>query len=135
MKAQRRKSTSVMAIGLLLLGVCSAIAQQAKSKADLTGRYEGTAKNRAEEVIPVTLDLTEKDGAITGTISSSHGDFAITSGSRQGKTVTLQFEAEGTAGTISLEASEDSLAGTWSAGDDGGPFNVKKSAGAQNGKS
>jgi hypothetical protein len=42
--------------------------------------------------------------------------------------VTLQFDAQGTSGTISLEASEDNLAGTWNAGDDGGPVEVKKVA-------
>ena len=103
-------------------------AQQGKNKADVTGKYEGTAKNAAGEVITVTLDLTEKDGAISGTINSSHGDFPITSGSHQGKKVTLQFDAQGTSGTISLEANGDNLVGTWSAGDDGGPVEVKRVA-------
>jgi len=111
----------------LLVAVCAG-AQQGKNKADVTGKYEGTAKNAAGEVITVTLDLTEKDGAISGTISSSHGDFPITSGSHQEKKVTLQFDAQGTSGTISLEANGDNLVGTWSAGDDGGPVEVKKVA-------
>jgi hypothetical protein len=118
---------------VLALGACIAGAQQGKSKADLTGRYEGTAKNGAGEIITVTLDLAEKEGAVSGTISSSHGDFPITSGSHQGKTVTLQFDAQGTSGTISLEASEDKLVGTWSAGDDGGPVDVKRAAAQEGG--
>ena len=117
-----------IAVMLLALGAGIAGAQQGKSKADVTGRYEGTAKNAAGEIITVTLDLAEKDGAVSGTISSSHGDFPITGGSHQGKAVTLQFDAQGTSGTISLEASEDKLAGTWNAGDDGGPVEVKKAA-------
>ena len=48
--------------------------------------------------------------------------------------MTLQFDAQGTSGTISLEANGDNLVGTWSAGDDGGPVEVKKVA-AQNGES
>jgi hypothetical protein len=32
----------------------------------LTGHYEGSAKNKAEEVIPVSFDLTEKEGALFG---------------------------------------------------------------------
>jgi hypothetical protein len=115
-----------LAFSALILAVAMAAAQQAKSKADVTGRYEGTAKNAAGEVITVTLDLTEKDGAISGTISSSHGDFPITSGSHQEKKVTLQFDAQGTSGTISLEGNGENLVGTWSAGDDGGPVEVKK---------
>jgi hypothetical protein len=116
----------------LFLAVCAG-AQQGKNEADVTGKYEGTAKNAAGEVITVTLDLTEKDGTMSGTISSSHGDFPITSGSHQEKKVTLQFDAQGTSGTISLEATEYKLTGTWSAGDDGGPVEVKRVA-TQNGE-
>jgi len=119
------------AVVLVLFAAFVAGAQQGTSKADLTGRYEGSAKNAAGEVITVTLDLAEKEGAISGTISSSHGDFPITSGSHQGKTVTLQFDAQGTSGTIAMELSEDKLAGTWKAGDDGGPVDVKKVAAGQ----
>ena len=125
MKSQTKAMTLLAAMALF---VAVAGAQQGKNKADVTGKYEGTAKNAAGEVITVTLDLTEKDGAISGTINSSHGDFPITSGSRQERKVTLQFDAQGTSGTISLEANGDNLVGTWSAGDDGGPVEVKKAA-------
>src|SRR6266496_2757969 len=118
--------------GLMLLLSCLALAQQGKSgsgKSDLTGRYEGTAKNKAEDVITVTLELTEKESALSGMIRSSHGDFPVTGGSHKGDAVTIEFDA-GSQGTISLHLSEDKLVGTWSAGDDGGPIDVKK-AGAQ----
>jgi hypothetical protein len=130
MKSQR-KIMKFLAVALFL-AVCAG-AQLGKNKADVTGKYEGTAKNAAGEVITVTLDLTEKDGTMSGTISSSHGDFPITSGSHQEKKVTLQFDAQGTSGTISLEATEYKLTGTWSAGDDGGPVEVKRVA-TQNGE-
>jgi len=132
MKSQA-KVIKLLAAVSLFVAVCAG-AQQGKNKADSTGKYEGTAKNAAGEVITVTLDLIEKDGAISGTINSSHGDFPITSGSHQEKKVTLQFDAQGTSGTISLEVNGDNLVGTWSAGDDGGPVEVKKVA-AQNGES
>lgn len=102
--------------------------KNAPGKSDVTGHYEGTAKNNAGEVITVALDLTTKDGTISGTIKSSHGDFAVTGGSQKGADVTLEFEANGTAGTITLKRKEDGLVGTWSAGDDGGPLEVKKAA-------
>ena len=123
-----RLGESLLLVCLVLAVSYFAGAQQGKSepaKADLTGRYEGSAKNRAEEVIDVTLELTEKDGALSGTIHSSHGDFPVTTGSRQGKSVTLEFEAQGTSGTISLEANDDKLVGTWSAGDDGGRWTLR----------
>lgn len=114
---------------------CVAMAQQNKSapdkapaKSDVTGHYEGSAKNSEGEVITVTLELTEKEGAISGMIRSSHGDFAISNGSHKEDAVSLEFDAEGTAGTISLKINGDQLTGTWSAGSDGGPLDVKKSA-------
>jgi hypothetical protein len=89
----KANALKVLAAVALFVGVYAG-AQQGKNKADVTGKYEGTAKNAAGEVITVTLDLMEKDGAISG--------------------------------TISLGANGDNLVGTWSAGDDGGPVDVKK---------
>jgi len=124
-------------VALICLASLS-FAQQKASSASVTGRYEGTAKDKAENVITVAFDLTEKEGALTGTINSSHGDFAITGGTHKGDAVTLEFDANGAAGTISLHMTEDKLVGTWTAGDDGGPVDVKKAApqaGAAKGKS
>ena len=121
--------TSCALLCALLLAVSgAAVAQQDKgaaAKSSMTGRYEGTAKNKAEEDIRVTFELTEKDGALSGMIRSSQGDFPITGGSHQGDAVTIQFDADGP-GTISLHMTEDKLVGTWSAGDDGGAVDVKK---------
>ena len=115
----------------ILAPLCVTAAQHGKNasaKGSVTGNYEGTAKNRAEEVIQVKFELTEKEGAMSGMIRSDHGDFAITGGSHKGDDVTLDFDANGATGTITLKLAEDKLAGTWSAGDDGGPVEVKKAA-------
>ena len=123
-------------LGLVLAMACIALAQQGKNgsaKTDLTGRYEGTAKNKAEDVITVSIDLTEKEGALSGTINSSHGDFPITGGAHKGDAVTIEFDVSGSAGTISLRMAEDKLVGTWSAGDDGGAIDVKKAAAQEGG--
>ena len=128
----RRKLTAErLLLGLVLALGCVVSAQNNKSapaKADVTGHYEGTAKNNAGEVITVAFDLTEKEGVLSGMIHSSHGDFSITGGSHQGEDVKIEFDANGGAGTISLKMANDKLAGTWSAGDDGGALDVKKMA-------
>jgi len=127
MKTMSRSRVTVAAI--MILGLCSFGFGQTKSaKAALTGHYEGTAKNRADEVISVNFELAEKDGALSGMIRSSHGDFTITSGSHKGDDVTLEFDAGGPTGTITLKLAEDKLSGTWSAGDDGGSVEVKRAA-------
>lgn len=116
---------------LILAPLCLTEAQQGKSasaKSSVTGQYAGTAKNRAEEVIQVTFELTEKEGAMSGMIRSDHGDFTINGGSHKGEDVTLEFDANGSTGTITLKLAEDKLSGTWSTGEDGGPVEVKKVA-------
>jgi hypothetical protein len=110
---------------------CFAQAQDGKSapaKSTVTGRYQGTAKNAAGELINVTFELSEKEGALSGMIRSDHGDFTITGGSHHGEEVRLEFDAGGPTGTINLKLGEDKLSGTWSAGEDGGPVEVKKAA-------
>jgi hypothetical protein len=122
---------------MMLAMCCVALAQQGKTTSarnDVTGRYDGSAKNKAEDVITVNLDLTEKDGALSGTIHSSHGDFTISGGSHKGDAVTIEFDAGGTAGTISLRMAEDKLVGTWNAGDDGGTLDLKKAPAQKSGK-
>src|SRR5690349_19634643 len=89
---------TVLGQRLIILCVFSALscvvqAQQGKSapaKKSVTGHYEGTAKNKAAEVITVTLELIENDGAVSGTITSSHGNFPITGGTRDGENVTIE---------------------------------------------
>jgi len=125
------RRTLVLCLVFILAPLWVAAGQQGKNasaKGSVTGHYEGTAKNRAEEVIDLTLELTEKEGAMSGMIRSSHGDFSITGGTHHGEEVTLEFDAGGPTGTITLKLSEDKLSGTWSAGDDGGAVEVKKVA-------
>ena len=129
--AGHRIGLAALIMMLALCGFAFAQSKGAGAKAGLTGHYEGTAKNRAEDVITVNFDLAEKDGAVTGMIRSSHGDFTITGGSHKGDDVTLEFDAGGPTGTITLKLAEDKLSGTWSAGDDGGPVEVKRAAAQQ----
>jgi hypothetical protein len=65
---------------------------------------------------------------MSGMIHSSHGDFTISGGSHKGEDVSLEFNGSEASGTISLKSAEDKLSGTWSAGEDGGPLEVKKAA-------
>jgi hypothetical protein len=133
MKMPHKNYLEIRRIGSVLCLVvvmsCLGLAQKDKStptKGDMTGHYEGTAKNNAGEVINVALDLTEKAGVMSGMIRSSHGDFSITGGAHHEDEVTLEFDANGASGSITLRPKEDAWVGTWVAGDDGGPVDVKR---------
>ena len=117
-------------IACLVALSCAAQAQskETPAKASITGHYDGSAQNKGGEVITVSFELTEKAGALSGTIHSSHGDFPIVGGSHQGETVTIEFDAGGPTGSISLKTTDDRLVGTWTTGEDGGPVEVKKVA-------
>ena len=118
----------VLCFILALIGGAAAQDKKTSTKSAVNGHYAGTAKNRAEETIQVTFELAEKEGVMSGMIRSDHGDFTITGGSHKGDDVTLEFDAGGPTGTITLKVAEDKLSGTWSAGDDAGPIEVKKVA-------
>jgi hypothetical protein len=47
------------------------------------------------------------------------------------KTITVALDLTEKDGALSLKLAEDKLVGTWSAGDDGGPVDVKKAAAQQ----
>jgi hypothetical protein len=123
-------------IAFLVVLSCAAQAQSKDkpAKASITGHYDGSAQDKAGEVITVNFDLTEKDGALSGIIHSSHGDFPIVGGSHQGETVAIEFDAGGPTGSISLKITDDRLVGTWTTGEDGGPVDVKKVAADGNSK-
>lgn len=124
----------VLIVSLIMAPLCVATAQQGKkapSKASLTGKYEGTARIGEQEVVQVTLELTEREGAMSGMIRSDHGDFTITGGTHKGNDVTLEFDAGGPTGVITLKLADDKLSGTWSAGEQGGPVEVKRVAGQE----
>ena len=116
----------VLCFILAFIGGTAAQDKKTSTKSAVNGQYQGTAKNRAEETIQVTFELAEKEGVMSGMIRSDHGDFTITGGSHKGDDVTLEFDAGGPTGTITLKLAEDKLSGTWSAGDDGGPVEVKR---------
>lgn len=119
----------ILVLCLVLAPLCISLAQQDKNAPGVNGRYEGTAKNAAGDIITLAFELTEKDGAMSGMIRSDHGDFTITGGSHKGEDVRLELDTGGgPTGTILMKLAEDKMSGTWSAGEDGGSVEVKKAA-------
>lgn len=71
--------------------------------ATFTGHYEGTATNKALQAIPLAIDLTDTNGAFSGSISTTLGIFPIVGGTRQAGAITIKFDANGERGNISAK--------------------------------
>src|SRR6476646_6989554 len=77
------------------------------------GHYEGTATNKAKQVIPLAIDLTDAGGNLSGEISSTFGLFRIVGGTHHADAITIEFDVGGEKGTISAKLSDGQLFGTF----------------------
>ena len=94
----------------------------------LAGHYEGTATNKAQQAIPLIVNLTDNNGRFSGQINSNYGVYPITGGTRNGDSITIEFDANGDKGAISAKLSGDTLVGTFSVGGDSGSIDLKKTS-------
>jgi len=98
----------------------------------ITEHFEGTAKNAEQQETPVTIDLIDTAGTLSGVIQSSYGDFAIVGGSRSGDAITIEFDLGGQHGLVTAKMIEGRLVGTYTAGNDSGSVDVKRTSGGRN---
>lgn len=96
--------------------------------ASLTGHYEGTATDKAQQAIPLVVNLRYASGILSGQIDSSYGTFPITGGTRKSDSVSIEFDSNGSKGAISAKLSGDTLVGTFSVGEDSGSIELKKTS-------
>lgn len=122
--------TFVIAITLLAAAGAAPPAPKVGGEAHVsaTGHYEGEATNKENQALAVIIDLQDTDGAFSGLITTPVGVFPITGGSRQGRSMTIEFDAGGQKGSIAAQTNDKDLVGTFSLADDGGPINVRKTS-------
>jgi Family of unknown function (DUF5694) len=100
----------------------------AAARPSFTGHYQGTAKNKAQQLIPLAIDLTDEDGAFSGTITTSQGVYPIVGGTRRSTRITIIFDAAGEVGSIAAKLADSQLTGTFTLGDDSGSVDARKTA-------
>jgi hypothetical protein len=131
---QSRKIITLLAMALLLLAsVASAasrnthanLASQAQS-ADVSGKYEGVAKSDQLGEIPITVEIKNTNGKLSGKIESPQGPAAITDGTYADGKVTLKFDAGGTEGSVVATLVGDKITGKWDLGGTGGIIELKR---------
>src|SRR5436853_1609105 len=131
---QLRRSVALLAIALLISSAAFAapfnrLALDEKAAADISGKYEGVAKSEAFGEIPLTVNLKNTGGKLSGTIETPQGPATITDGSYADGKVTIKFDAGGNEGVVTATLNGDKLVGKWELGGAGGTLELKKAGG------
>jgi len=132
---QLRRSVGLLAIALLISSAAFAapfnrLALDDKAAGDISGKYEGVAKSEAFGEIPLTVNLKNTGGKLSGTIETPQGPANITDGSYADGKVTLKFDAGGNEGIVTATLNGDKIVGKWELGGAGGTLELKKAGGS-----
>ena len=102
--------------------------QPAQNKDTLSGKYEGVAKSDQMGDIPLTVEIKNDNGKLTGKIDTPQGPAAITSGTFDNGKIVMKFDAGGNEGTVTAMLAGDKISGKWELGGQGGALELKKAA-------
>ena len=134
---QLRKIITLLSLILLVATVSIASPSSfnkqstAKPAADtLSGKYEGVAKSDQMGDIPLTVEIKNDNGKLSGKIDTPQGPAAITSGTYADGKLSMKFDAGGNEGTVTATVSGDKISGKWELGGQGGPLELKRSGAA-----
>ncbi len=111
---------------MLSLVVLIALASIASAQDPVSGKYEGVAKSDQIGEIPLTAEIKNENGKISGKIDSPQGQLTITSGTFAEGKLTMKFDAGGTEGTVTATLQGDKIIGKWEIAGQGGPLELKR---------
>jgi len=115
----------------LLLASIGAMAQSGTDTKDapgdpISGSYKGIAKSQELGDIPITVDLKNIKGKLSGKIGIPQGDATITDGTYADGKVTLKFDAGGNEGTVTAQVKGDKIVGDWAVAGQTGTLELTK---------
>lgn len=102
----------------------------AQAKDPLSGKYEGVAKSDQMGDIPLTVEIKNDAGKLSGKIDSPQGPAAITGGTFDNGKVVMKFDAGGNEGTVTAMLDGDKITGKWELGGQGGVLELKRAGAA-----
>jgi len=102
--------------------------QPAQNKDTLSGKYEGVAKSDQMGDIPLTVEIKNDNGKLSGKIDTPQGPAAITGGTFDNGKIVMKFDAGGNEGTVTAMLAGDKISGKWELGGQGGALELKKAA-------
>ena len=94
----------------------------------LSGKFEGVARSSSLGDIPVTLELQNQAGKISGKLESPHGVGTIKEGTYDAGRLAIKFDFGGDDGIITGQLKGDAITGDWSVGGVGGALELKRVA-------
>ena len=136
---QLRKIMTLLSLVLLMATISLASPASfnkqstAKPADNISGKYEGVAKSDQMGDIPLTVELKNDNGKLSGKIETPQGPAAITSGTYADGKLTMKFDAGGNEGTVTATVAGDKISGKWELGGQGGPLELKKSTAVASG--
>lgn len=119
---------------VLLVAASSAVsaATFGKSASDhhtsdpISGKYEGAAKSEQLGELPLTVQIKNEGGKLSGSIDTPNGPAPITGGTFADGKVNLTFDAGGAVGTITGMLKDGVISGNWELSGQTGTFELKK---------
>jgi hypothetical protein len=99
-----------------------------QNKDALSGKYEGVAKSDQMGDIPLTVEIKNDNGKLSGKIDTPQGPAAITGGTFDSGKIVMKFDAGGNEGTVTAMLDGDKITGKWELGGQGGALELKRAS-------
>jgi len=132
MQSRKFRITLLIAVLVTVSTVASAASfnksTNAQNKDTLSGKYEGVAKSDQMGDIPLTVEIKNDNGKLTGKIDTPQGPASITSGTFDNGKIVMKFDAGGNEGTVTAMLVGEKISGKWELGGQGGPLELKRAA-------
>lgn len=132
MRARMIMTLLSVALMVTFSSVTSALAfsNANQDKDNISGKYEGVAKSDQLGDIPLTVEIKNDNGKLSGKIDTPQGPAAITSGTYADGKVLMKFDAGGNEGTVTATVTGDKISGKWELAGQGGALELKKAGAA-----
>lgn len=134
MQSRKLMTSLLIALMMTLSAVASASSVNkstnlsSQNKDALSGKYEGVAKSDQMGDIPLTVEIKNDNGKLTGKIDTPQGPAAITGGTFDAGKIVMKFDAGGNEGTVTAMLDGDKISGKWELGGQGGSLELKRAS-------
>ncbi len=97
---------------------------------NVAGRYEGMVRGSSQGDMTLTVTLAQEGNKLTGGMDAGNGAYVLTiiSGTVEGSKVSWDFSNGEVSGGVTGTYADGTIKGSWSAGGEGGTFELKKAA-------